>query len=97
MPYVVQTTPDPAKAHLREQHMKAHGAFLAEQKGIILAAGAMLEESGANTGGLMLLDVPDRAAAEQFIANDPFARAGVFAAVTIRKLRLGYFNFAKAG
>ena len=76
--------------------MESHRIYLVANKGIVLAAGAMMEESGANAGGLMLLDVADRAAAEQFIAKDPFAQAGLFSAVTIKKLRLGYFNFKKA-
>ena len=35
-------------------------------------------------GSLVILEVPDRAAAEAWAAADPYARAGLFAQVTIR-------------
>jgi uncharacterized protein YciI len=41
-----------------------------------------------------ILDVEDRAAAEEFIANDPFCEAGLFESVTITRWRKAYFNFA---
>ena len=41
-------------------------------------------EEGFPAGSLVVLDVPDRAAAEAWAAADPYAKAGLFAAVTIR-------------
>ena len=35
-------------------------------------------------GSLVVLDVPDRAAAEAWAANDPYARAGLFERVQVR-------------
>lgn len=38
-------------------------------------------------GSLLVLDFPDRKAAEVFAANDPYAKAGLFQSVTITPFR----------
>jgi uncharacterized protein len=67
----------------------AHGAHLktAQDYGVtIVAGGPLLSDDGANsTGSLMLLEAPDRAAAEKFNNADPFAKNGVWAKVEINR------------
>lgn len=94
MPYMIQTTPDPQKTHLREQLVKAHGGYLEQHQAIILAAGALMEEDGKNAGGLLIIDVDEREAAERFVRDDPFAP--LFASVVIKRWRKGFFNFKRA-
>lgn len=94
MPYMIQTTPDPQKAHLRDQLVQAHGSYLERHQAIILAAGVLTEEDGKNAGGLLIIDVDEREAAERFVHNDPFAP--LFASVVIKRWRKGFFNFMRA-
>ena len=44
-----------------------------------------LDDDGGMIGSLVVLDVADRAAAEAWAAGDPYARAGLFARVEIRR------------
>jgi uncharacterized protein YciI len=39
---------------------------------------------GVMRGSLLILDVPDRTAAEGWAAGDPYAKAGLFGRVEIR-------------
>jgi uncharacterized protein YciI len=43
---------------------------------------------------LLIVDVEDRKAAEEFIANDPFTTAGLFAKITVKRWRKAFFNYA---
>ncbi len=45
------------------------------------------------TGGVLIIDTDDRAAAEAFIAEDPFTKAGLFESVTVTRWRKAFFNF----
>ena len=54
----------------------------------IVIAGPMLSDDGeAMLGSVFIFDAPDRAAAEAFAADDPYAKAGLFESVTIRRFR----------
>jgi uncharacterized protein YciI len=74
----------PGHLVLRQDTRAAHLAYAAET-GVVVMAGPFLTEEEAMTGSLLILDVPDRAAAEAWAAGDPYAKAGLFEAVTIRR------------
>ena len=67
----------------RKATREAHLAHLRES-GVVVLAGPFLDSGGAPTGSLIVLDVPDRAAAEAWAEADPYAKAGLFERVTIR-------------
>lgn len=91
MPYLVETF-DKAGAHgLRLQVREEHLDYLAAHAEILLACGAKLSDDGATaSGGIYLLDVDTREAAEEFIAADPFSRAGLFREVVVCRWRKAY-------
>ena len=68
---------------LRKANRDAHLAYVAET-GVVSIAGPFLDDDGGMNGSLLVLDVPDRAAAEAWAAGDPYAKAGLFESVTIR-------------
>ena len=43
----------------------------------------------------MIYDTEDRAVAQDFIDNDPFAKAGLFESVTLRRWRKAYLDGKK--
>lgn len=93
MPYLIYATDRPGAAALRAEHRPAHLAYLEANLPLILAAGAKLADDGtAAFGSAYLLDVDDRAAAEAFIAADPFSKAGVFGEIVITRWRKGFFD-----
>jgi uncharacterized protein YciI len=93
MPYVIDTVDKPNSEHLRQEHRPAHLDYLKSRVSTILAAGAKLSDDGAAmTGSLLIIDTEDRAEAEEFAANDPFSKAGLFASVTISRWRNAIFD-----
>lgn len=62
-----------------------------------MLGGALLADDGvARTGSVLILNVPNRAAAEAFSADEPFRKAGLFKTVKISRMRRGQWNPAAA-
>ncbi len=94
MPYLIRTTDKPDMLELRNSTRAAHLEYLKAHTSRILAAGALLNDDGSGGhGGVIMLDVEDRASAEAFIDNDPFTRVGLFATVEVTRWRKAFFNF----
>ena len=73
----------PNSRELRAANRRTHLDY-ADASGVVFVAGPFLDGEGNMTGSLIVLDVPDMAAAEAWAANDPYAKAGLFETVTIR-------------
>ena len=94
MPYAIQTQDKPGHGHLRAELRDAHLAYPDAYLDKLLAAGAVIDDDGTGGhGGILIVDTDDRAEAEAFIADDPFAKAGLFERVTVTRWRKAYFNF----
>jgi uncharacterized protein YciI len=73
----------PGALEVRKANREAHLAYIAET-GCVHLAGPLLQD-GAMAGSLVVLDLPDMAAAEAWAAGDPYAKAGLFASVTLNE------------
>jgi uncharacterized protein YciI len=70
----------------RDAALAAHEAYLVAHGPEIRFAGPMFADDGATRTGLwLLIDAPDRAGAEAFIAEEGFNRAGMFGAIEIKR------------
>jgi hypothetical protein len=97
MLYIIYQIDKPASESLRAAHRAAHLQYLEDHKDILVLGGAMLAEDGkTRTGSVLIINVPDREAAERFSANEPFRKAGLFARVEINRMRRGQWNPAAA-
>ena len=67
---------------VRMANREAHLAYIGET-GVVAQAGPFLDAEGQMCGSLVILDVADMDAARDWAANDPYARAGLFADVRI--------------
>lgn len=67
----------------RKANRDAHVAYLKETGAV--QAGPFLNTEGVMCGSLIILDVDDMAAAEVWAANDPYAKAGLFADVRLEQ------------
>jgi len=72
----------PGALQVRLDNREAHLAYI-ERTGVVAQAGPLLDGDGAMCGSLVVLDVPDMAAAESWAEDDPYARAGLFASVQL--------------
>ncbi len=93
MPYMIETWDKPDAGTLRAQHRPAHLDYLAANAPRLLACGAKLADDGGDGGGsVYIVDVETRAEAEQFLAGDPFAQAGLFGRNSITRWRKAYLD-----
>lgn len=96
MPYAIMTMDKPNSLQLRNEVRGPHLEYLDRNKGKLLAAGAMVDDTGqGGYGGIIIVDTEDRAEAEAFIQNDPFTKAGLFAGITVVRWRKAFFNFER--
>ena len=80
-------------AKLRAGARENHFAYLDAHEDILVLGGATLGDDGeTRTGSVLIINVPDRAAADAFAENEPFRRAGVFETVTLTRMRRGQWN-----
>jgi uncharacterized protein YciI len=84
---------EPNTAAIREKVLQPHRDYLQSQKGILVLAGATQTDDGKEAiGSLFVVNVGSRAEAKAFSDGDPFTKAGVFAAITITRMRKGQWN-----
>ena len=72
----------PGALQTRLDTREAHVTYLRET-GVVSQAGPLLDEAGGMIGSLVILDVADMAAAREWAAGDPYAKAGLFESVEI--------------
>ncbi len=83
----------PNTAAIRDSVLQPHRDYLASQKGILVLSGATQSDDGTQaTGSLFILNVNSRAEAKKFSDGDPFTQKGVFAGITITRMRKGNWN-----
>ena len=93
MLFIVLATDKPGAAQIRADNRPAHIEYLESFGEAIVAGGATLSDDGESmTGSFLLIDVADRAAADAFAAGDPFAEAGLFESVEVRRWRKVFFH-----
>ncbi len=97
MLYIIYQEDTEGSAAIRAQHKAAHFAYLEAHRDILVLGGALLADVGdARIGSVLILNVPNRAAAEAFSAKEPLRCAGTFRSVKITRMRRGQWNPAAA-
>jgi uncharacterized protein YciI len=78
---------------LRDTVREEHFAYLAKHADKLVLGGATLaDEDDTRTGSLLIINVPNRAAADAFADAEPFRGAGVFSSYTISRMRRGQWT-----
>lgn len=72
----------PGALPTRLENREAHLAHIRDT-GVVSQAGPLLDEVGEMIGSLVILDVADMAAARDWAASDPYAKAGLFESVEL--------------
>ena len=67
---------------VRKDNRAAHLDYVAST-GVVHMAGPLLDDAGEMCGSLLILDVADMAAAQDWADNDPYAKAGLFDSVEL--------------
>ncbi|GAA5232998.1 YciI family protein [Verticiella sediminum] len=93
MPYLIETFDKPGTLALRQATRTAHLAYLDAHEHLLLACGAKLQDDGSDLGGgVYILDVDTRQAADAFLRADPFYAAGLFERYQIVRWRKAYLD-----
>ena len=75
-------------AALRAALVEEHWAFMDRYADAMIARGPTLSDDGAAvTGSMHMVDLPDAAAAHEFAYDEPFARAGLYDDIMVRRCR----------
>jgi hypothetical protein len=93
MLYIIYQEDQPDGAAIRAATRAEHLAYLERHAHIVVLGGAMLADDGVTRiGSVLIVNVPDREAAERFSAEEPFRKAGLFKSVRITRMRRGQWN-----
>lgn len=91
MQFIVHGTDVADSEDLRAPLAQDDRDYLAEHAERIIARGALMADDGETIiGNACLLDVADRAAAEDLWADEPFNRAGVYGQISIERWLFGH-------
>jgi hypothetical protein len=74
---------------LRMDTRTAHLEY-AKQTGVVRFGGPFLNDKGEMAGSMLVFEAADMDAARQWAANDPYAKAGLFAKSEIRAWKLTF-------
>ena len=77
MRVALMTRDKPGALQIRLDTRTAHLDYI-NATGVVEMAGPFLDMDGRMCGSLVILDVADMAAAQDWAANDPYAKAGLF-------------------
>ncbi len=87
MLFAIICTDRPGGLDLRLATRPTHLAYLTMYASRIVHGGPTLDIEGRPCGSLLIIEAEDRAAAEGFAAEDPYAKAGLFESTIIRPFR----------
>lgn len=86
MLFIIDCRDKPGLEEVRLANRQTHLDYLAGFLDKLVVAGPTLSDDGTHmTGSLLILDFADRGEAEAFAGADPYRRAGLFEAVSIRR------------
>ena len=93
MPYVIETWDKIDHQLLRKKLRQEHLDYLNQNLKLLLSCGAKLDDHGQDLGGgVYIIDVDTREAAQKFIEQDPFFIGGLFQKIKIDGWRKAYFD-----
>ncbi|WP_114376947.1 YciI family protein [Elioraea thermophila] len=95
MHFTIRCTDKPGSLDLRLATRPDHLAYLQRNVEKLVLVGPVLDEEGRPKGSFYVVEVADRAEAERLAAEDPYAKAGLFARVEIDPVRVVFKDGAQ--
>ena len=85
MQYAIHCLDKPNSLDLRMANREAHVAHLKANLDHLVSAGPLLSDDGQTMiGSLIIVDFAEKTALDTFVANDPYAKAGLFQSVSVK-------------
>jgi uncharacterized protein YciI len=79
---------DEKRAAAREAHMH----YLHGTTEVVVLGGQILDRNEKRMGSCLIISAPDYATAEDWFANEPFNKAGIFKSLTVARVHKGVWN-----
>ena len=95
MLYIIHGVDKPGSEgrEIRAAARPAHFEYLQQHKDKVVLGGATLaDDNETRIGSVLIINVPDRKAADEWSLNEPFRKAGLFDPVTVTRMRRGQWN-----
>lgn len=70
----------------RPKHLE--GTKQMQANGTMILGGAMLDDNGTMIGSVMVVEMPDRAAVDAWLAKDAYSTGGVWKKIEVRPFRV---------
>jgi len=88
MQFAIYCLDKPNSLDLRQRTREAHLAHAKAHNESIQLGGPLMTDDGTGmVGSLLIVDMPNKAAVEAFVRDDPYYQAGLFEAVLIRPFK----------
>jgi len=84
MLFVITAIDKPETLQLRLDNRNAHLSYV-DKTGVVEMAGPFLDDADNMCGSLLIISASSITEAEEWASNDPYAKAGLFETVSIRK------------
>lgn len=84
MHFVALCLDKPNSLHLRTENRAGHLEFLAAHAEQVKLGGPFLDEAGQMCGSMLIFEAADAESVKKILAEDPYAKAGLFASVELR-------------
>lgn len=94
---IARDNPDALEKRLAARTRHMEGVRRGKREGWIVDGGAILNERGEMAGSAMLLEFPDRAALDAYLAAEVYQTEGVWGEVVIHEMRRVDWNSLMAG
>ena len=85
--FVIESIDKPESFDLRQSVRPTHLAYLDALGDAVVLAGPFQDEQGRSVGSMVVVAAKTLADAEALAARDPYAEAGLFETVTVRRWR----------
>jgi hypothetical protein len=90
MQFMAYCLDKPGALNVRMENRPKHAEYLTANNDKLLFGGPLLDAQEQMIGSLLVVEVPDRAAMDAFLAGDPYAKAGLFQSVTVHATRKSF-------
>lgn len=85
--YCVMCIDKPDSGALRQENRPAHLEYVVSQDYVKMGGPLVGDDGETMIGSLLLLDVDNRAAAQAFVDNDPYHKAGLFERIEVQRFK----------
>ena len=85
--YCVMCIDKPDSGALRHENRPAHLEYVVSQNYVKMGGPLVGDDGETMIGSLLLLDVDNRAAAQAFVDNDPYHKAGLFERIEVQRFK----------